>query len=184
MRFVRNILVLIFLVTLVTSGAFVRAAEPEPSKEDQVKAAYIFNFIQFTEWPSSALPQDSSPLTVGAICGDSLSRGIEGALSGKSLGSHPIVFKRLTPEKLESAECHVLIVCGVDIKVVDQTVGLARKKTILTVGDGADFSTSGGIIRFYKEESYVRFEINVKEAEKNGLRISSKLLKLAKIYSK
>jgi hypothetical protein len=175
---------ILLLLALLGFGFSALGADSEPSKEDQVKAAYIYNFIQFTDWPAKALPQDSSPLVVSAICGDSLSKAIENALSGKSLASHPIVYKRVTPDKLDSADCNVLIVCGDDPKLIDQTVGLSRKKNILTVGDNAEFCSLGGIIRFYKEDNFVRFEINVKEAEKNNLRISSKLLKLAKIYSK
>jgi hypothetical protein len=172
------------LLTLLPAGFGAMAADVEPSKEDQVKAAYIYNFIQFTEWPSSAFSGDSAPLTVAGVCNDSTSKAIEGALAGKSLGAHPIVYKRITADKVDKTSCQMLIISGDDLKAIDLAVAQSRQKSILTVGDNPEFCGLGGIIRFYKEDNFIRFEINVKEVEKINLRISSKLLKLAKIYSK
>ncbi len=146
--------------------------------EYQVKAAFLYNFGKFVEWPPGALPADSF-----AICvlgedpfGPELDRLIEGkSVHGKKLGAH-----RLGRAE-EAGKCQVLFVSASENGRLAHILASVRGRSVLTVGDTEGFAHRGGIINFRLVENKVRFEINLDAAERAGLTVSSQLLKLAKI---
>ncbi|WP_239027808.1 YfiR family protein [Geomonas subterranea] len=151
----------------------------EAPQEYQVKGAMVFNMAKYIDWPADSFSGSGAPLVV---C--SLGRGpFAGALEqyrGKTVLGHPLHVKRVQPGE-ELGECHLLVVSGVEKRYLAGILDHARKRSLLTVSDVPDFARLGGIIGLVDIEGKVRFEINVKAAQQARFKISSQLLKLARI---
>ena len=154
----------------LSHNAAARADTDGGRREDQFKAAYLYNFMKFVEWPPSTA---SSMLTVcfrgadGVL--DALSTGIE----SKRIGTHGIVARRLD-EGASLEGCNVLY--------IDATAAPDHPPAmpaLLTVSDAASFVGDGGMIELFTQEQRLRFLINIQSAQHAGLKISSDLLKLA-----
>jgi YfiR/HmsC-like len=142
-----------------------------------LRAAFLFNFAKFTEWPGEVTP--SSPLTL-CVLDDS---AVEGALS-ELVGTGPINGRAVTISRGPSARlraCHLLYVGDTNTARTAAILDELRGAPVLTVSDGAEFIRSGGIIGLIVEEGRMRFAINPDAAQRAGLRLSSRLLQLAKI---
>jgi len=152
----------------------------EPSKEFQVKAAFLFNFAKYVKWPERAFAKDDSPLIVGVVGKDPFGTVLDRAFAGKSIDKHPLVVRRFRDvDKL--GPCHLLFVpADEDPRTAKIAAHYAKTPTLL-VGDGVEFAKKGGVIGFYLADKRVRFEINTDAAERTGVEVSSQLLKLARI---
>lgn len=176
---------LLLISTLLTALA---AAPPavraeDPPLELRVKAAFVYNFIQFTQWPADAFADDTAPIVVGILGPDPLKGAMQQAVQGKTVGGREIKVKHGASLQ-EIGACQVLYVGAAHKdKVPDLLKDLANAPT-LTVGETDNMTTSGGIIRFFLEDNRLRFEINLPAAQKRNLQFSSKLLKLARVVEK
>jgi len=148
--------------------------------EYEVKAAFLFRFAQFVEWPADTFKQASEPFTYCTMGQDPLREALERTLDGKTIGQRPLRVEHVNREgKID--ECQVLFVGGVgDKKHVAETLAKTRTLPILTVGETDQFAENGGAIGFCTEDNKIRFEVNLDAAGKAGLKISAKLLALAK----
>jgi hypothetical protein len=159
------------------------ARADEPSREYQVKAAFIYNFVQFVDWPASAFADDSSPLTIGVLGANPFGDALDHVVEGKTVNARTLAVRYFS--RIEDVEkCQVLFVVSSDQNFLQRLHDKLKDQSVLTIGEADEFLPTGGIIRLYTEENKVRFEINVDAAEQAQLKISSKLLHLAKIYSK
>lgn len=149
-----------------------------PSKEYQLKAVFLFNFSQFTEWPDNAFPAGNSPFVIGILGNDPFGNYLSETVSGEKKAGHPIIVKRFQSVK-DVSDCDILFVSSSE-KTKEVADGLGNKN-ILTVGDSNDFATSGGMIQFFTDGGKIRFKINLNNVKNAGLSISSKLLRLAQI---
>jgi hypothetical protein len=177
----RSGLPILLIVALVLVGRVSLAGADEANMEYPVKAAMIVNFLQFVEWPPDARPAEGAPIVVGVVgAGNPLGKALEQIVANKTVAGHPV--RVLYLNSGASADgCHLLFVPREqdnDFLRISQRIS---GQPILTVGETDAFSRAGGIIRFYTEDNKVRFQINPDAAEKVNLKISSKLLKLAKI---
>jgi hypothetical protein len=154
-------------------------AEESSQVANKVKAGYVFNFAKFVEWPAECFQGKDSPIVVGVLGKDPIAGVIQDTLRGTTIDGHPLQV-RLLPETAESIDCHLLFICASEKKRVSKIFELQKAKHILTVSDMEHFNEEGGMICLRKEGVNIRFEINQKDAEKAGLKISSKLLQLAK----
>lgn len=148
--------------------------------EYEVKAGFLYNFSLFVRWPDHAFENPGSPLVFGVYGRDPFGRVLDRTLAGKRAHDREIVIRRFhRPQDVQG--CHLLFVprsSPEDLRrLFPQIAGLP----ILLVGEQEDFATQGGLISFYLEQSRVRFEINPEEARRREIRISSKLLGLARI---
>lgn len=150
----------------------------QAANEYQVKAAFLFNFAKFVEWPAESLSGDS-PFTVGIIGDDPFGGVIDQAMNGKVINGRQIQLKRLKLGQ-NLRECHILFISSSEKKKIAQIVDTLRGANTLTVGECDAFAQQGGMINSIMEDNRVRFEINTAYAEQAGLKISSKLLTLAK----
>jgi preprotein translocase subunit Sec61beta len=141
----------------------------------------IVNFLQFVEWPPDARPAEGAPIVVAVVgAGNPLGRALEQIVANKTIAGHAV--KVLYLNAGASAEgCHLLFVPREQDNDFSRMSQRISGQPILTVGETDAFTRAGGIIRFYTEDNKVRFQINPEAAEKVNLKISSKLLKLAKI---
>ena len=158
-----------------------RAATPSPPREHDVKAAFLYHFAQLVEWPVGAAPP-GEPFVIGVVGGDPFKGALDRALEGKSVRTHPIEVRRFaTVAQLEGARVHVLFVAG-DAGLRERALDAVSAQPVLTVGESEGFAERGGMIGFrLTRDGRVGFEINARRAEQAGLRMSSQLLKLARI---
>jgi uncharacterized protein DUF4154 len=147
--------------------------------EYQIKAAFLFHFAQFVEWPPEAFKNAAAPLTYCTVGEDPFNGALEGALSGKNIGTHPIRVEHVKQGQ-ELRSCQILFIGIAEKKRLAATLESVKSRPVLTVGDSEHFAQQGGIIGFCEEENKIRFEINLGAATSVKLRISAKLLSLAK----
>jgi hypothetical protein len=160
-------------------GARPASAQTNPSSEYQVKAAFLFHFAQFVEWPEETLKDASSPLTYCTIGEDPFHGSLDAALNGKTIGARSFrVLHFKQPQEVQG--CQVLFVGTAERKFLPSILASVKGNSVLTVGESEHFVQEGGMIGFCLEENKIRFEINLEAAQKANLRISSRLLALAK----
>jgi hypothetical protein len=158
-------------VVLVLAGTC--AGAQEVSLEYRLKAAYLLNFTKFVEWPPAASPH---PFRMCLAGHDPFGEALAVALRGETVGGRSIDVRVIvTPE----AGCDMLFVPH-DVPATP-FLRAARGSPTLTVGEMPRFTAQGGVINFVLQDGTVRFQINPEEAERAGLRISSHLLRLARI---
>jgi YfiR/HmsC-like len=155
-----------------------------PSREYQLKAAFLYNFAQFVDWPEESFANNQSPLIVAVVGQDPFNGALDQVLKGKTAGGRGIVVKYFANSgAIES--CHVLFVSSSEQGQMSAVLQRAGKFHALTVGDFDGFTASSGMIRFFAEDNRLRFEINTDAVAADGkLKIRSQLLKLARIYGK
>lgn len=147
--------------------------------EYRLKAAFLFHFAQFVEWPSSVLKNPPGPLVVCVVGQDPFRGELEGIVQGKSIDGRVLEVRRVK-QLQDSRECHLLFIGKKESTRIPELIGTIRNVPVLTIGESDDFLQQGGIIRFCWEERKVRFEVNQEAAGKANLKISSRLLLLAK----
>jgi hypothetical protein len=158
-------------------GASARATPDAPTEWD-VKAAYLYNFTLFVEWPEDAMPSPTAPFVVGIVGPDPFGQAAEATFAGKTVGAHPVVVRRLaSPE--ESGAVQILFVASPSDREAQRAVRAAQGKPVFTVADGEGAASRGSILTFHLKENRVRFDVNLAPARAARLKISSQLLKLA-----
>jgi hypothetical protein len=145
--------------------------------EYRLKAAFLFHFAQFVEWPTEALGNADAPFVICIAGEDPFRGGLEETVQGKLIDSRPVRIRHIKQVQ-EGQECRVLFI-GKGEGVSPLTATL-RNMPVLTVGESDDFLQKAGMIRFFVEDRKIRFEVNQEAAEAANLKISSRLLLLAK----
>jgi hypothetical protein len=149
-------------------------------KEYQVKAAFLFNFTRFVEWPAAAFEEPGSPLIIGVVGTNPFGTHLEETIKGEEINGHPLVLQYFKTVG-EIASCHILYINIENKEEIKKALTNARASAVLTVSDLSNFTKQGGMVRFVTEDSKTRIRINLEVAKAAGLTISSKLLKLAEI---
>jgi hypothetical protein len=153
-------------------------AQEGPQREAAVKAAFLYNFAKFTEWPKDRPDGDSGPLVICAGQNSKLKAAID-ELQGKLVGSRPVHPVGLA-EGANPAACHVLFIDdSVSPRLRQQAESNLRG--VLTVSDMPNFARAGGNIGFFFADNQLRFQINLDAARRSGIAFSSKLLRLADV---
>jgi hypothetical protein len=155
------------------------ACAEDKAEEYAVKAAYLFNFAKFVEWPPPALPTPQSPLTLCITGKDPFGDTLE-TVRDKSVRDRPLVIRRLSRLE-EPTHCHLLFLSDSESTRLGQVLAKLKNGPILTVSDIPGFADAGGMIGLVNVGQRIRFEINLPTVQKANLKISSQLLKLAKI---
>jgi hypothetical protein len=177
---VRLWVALVPAVMLAVCGNSSAARARAGSMEYDVKAAFLFHFAQFVEWPAEAFKEPQAPFTYCTIGEDPFHGALERTLSGKTIGQRALRVEHLSGTA-QAGECQILFIGGpADKKHIAETLASVSELPILTVGEEEQFAADGGAIGFCMEDNKIRFEINLKAAGKARLKISAKLLALAK----
>ncbi len=165
---------------LVLLGVLLPTAAAQSATEYQVKAAFLFNFAKFVEWPADAFPNADTPLQICVLGQDPFGGDFEQVIEDKTVNGHRLEVAH--PDGVPQARaCQILFVASSEKqKVRDILQGLAGA-SVLTVGDTPGFAQMGGVINFVLDENRVRFEINQKAAERAHLKLSARLLTVAKL---
>lgn len=165
---------------VLLAGAAAGAATPENQNavEYAVKAAYLYKFGAFIEWPVSAFASAGSPATLCVVGDDPFGAMLDQAVVGQRIADRPIAVRRLKQAEAHSG-CQIIYIAGRDANLVAETMAKVRGENVLTITDGSGRDAPAGIINFVIANNRVRFEIDDGAAAVNGLTISSKLLALA-----
>ena len=167
------------LLALGVAAGLPLGARAQSSHEYEIKAAFLYNFVKFVEWPSEALPETSATITV-CVLGDDPSADALESINGKTVKGRRLSVRRLQPTTgIES--CHVLFISSSQESRLPQVMQNLHGSSVLTVGEMERFIPSGGIINFVIERNKVRFEISPSGAERARLKLSSQLLSLARV---
>lgn len=142
-----------------------------------MKAAFLYNFGRFVEWPPTAPDEDFAVTVLGA---DPFGRVLDETLRAKTLGGRRVVVRRIARIE-EVGRSRVLFIGDTLSGRLPETLRRIHAQPILTVGEMEDFNQAGGMIRLRTEGNRIRFDINPKPAREAGLKFSSELLKLARI---
>jgi hypothetical protein len=151
-------------------------AQPPRPTEYQVKAAYLYNFSQFIEWPANASAEDAFAICV--LGQDPFGPILDAALAGLSIDGKSVVTRRLAKPQ-EGTGCRILFISSSEEQRLKETLTALGKNSVLTVSDIPQFAQRGGVIQFVLAGNRVRFEINLTIAQHAGLILSSDLLKVA-----
>ena len=167
----------VFFFLAASSG--LAADKPAAASEYQLKAAFLFNFTKFTDWPSSAFTNSSgATLVIGVLGHDPFGAALDDVVKGEAVNGRPIVIKRFQSGDDPSA-CHVLFVSRSEKDRRSSLLETLKKKPVLTVSDLDQFCQQGGMINLVLSAGgTVKPEINPDAARAAGVQISSKLLNL------
>ncbi len=168
--------ILLMGILLTPGGA--NAQETAPS-EYQVKAAFLFNFAKFIQWPEEAFANAQSPLFIGVLGQNAFGENLERTVREKTLNGRFLTIQECRTLE-EAKKCHVLFISNSEKMRLREIFFELSGTHVLTVGEMDNFVESGGMISFFREGNKIRFEIKDETAKKAGLKIDSKLLGLAK----
>jgi len=171
----RWIALLAFLFGLFEAAA----ADPEPS-EYQVKAAFLFNFAKFVDWPARKSGETNTPMVIGVLGVDPFGALLEETVKDQNIGGRRLVIRALSTAD-EAGDCHVLFISRSERNRLKPLLASLKGKAVLTVSESKGFAQEGGMINLVVLNGSVKLEINPAAAEEAGLKISSKLLSLARI---
>jgi hypothetical protein len=153
-------------------------ARADVSKEYQVKAAFLYNFTKFVEWPPARFADDTSPIVIGVLGRNPFGDELEKIVKDRNVKRRAIVVKLVSTAD-DVLTVHLLFVpAGEETRLPPR---VWQNAAIVAVGESEDFAALGGTITFTREAAKVRFEINIAPAERSGLKISSQLQKLATV---
>ncbi len=156
------------------------AAQSDDGAEYKVKLAFLYNFAQFIQWPADTFSGPSAPLTMCVVGQDPFKGEIGQSLRGRMAAGHPIEIRRLKPNDDPKA-CQIIFVRAGEKKAAAEMLAALRGSNTLTVGESKGFAQTGGLINLTLDEDKLRFEINLAAAMQTRLKISSKVLALARI---
>ena len=159
------------------SGLFAQA-----TSDDQIKAAYLFNFAKLVEWPASAHSSSDSPLTFCLLGRSRVADELESSVGDNKIGGRPLRIRNLQNGD-ELGGCHMLFIAGSASRQQDRVIQQAKGKPLLLVGETPGFTNLGGTIGFLQEGGRVGFEVNLAASEQAGLKISARLLSIARSVS-
>lgn len=174
-----SLLSLLLFFCLTTNAAISQSAEKTLTSA-QVKAAFIYNFSLFVEWPSRAFEDENTPIVIGILGDDPFGESLDNALKGKLLNERGYQIKR-SKWISDIADSHILYISPSAVQDLKSILNRISGKAVLTIGDYPGLASKGVMVNFYIENEKVRFEINANAVREAQLNVSSKLLRLGKI---
>lgn len=151
------------------------AADAGGSVERQVKAAYLYKFASYVDWPDVSLPQADSPFVIGVLGDEQLADELERAVAGRMVKGHPVTVRKLRHSDQVNG-VQMLFIGQAETSRLSELIAAAREQSILTVTDSEDAHARGSMINFVVVDDRLRFEVALKPAALAGLRISALML--------
>lgn len=160
---------------LVSAAATVGA---QRSLEPDVKAAFLYNFTRYVEWPAESR-KPSEPFRLCVVADSVITNAVKRTIEGESVNGRPLVMT--APRSVQDAHrCQILFVGRSEYRRASRLLAAVRGEPVLTVGDAARFTEQGGMIEFLLQDNRVRFDVNLRSAQRSKLRVSSDLLRIAR----
>lgn len=167
----------LFVILLLVSPPMLPANSA--AEEYSVKAAFLFHFAQFVDWPPEVFKDAATPLTYCTVGEDLFHGALDASLNGKTIDGRWVRVLHFRQAQ-EIQGCQVLYIGTPEKKVISAALADLKGTPVLTVGESENFVQAGGMIGFFLEDNKVRFEINLNATERAKLKISARLLALAK----
>ena len=190
------LIILVLLATLLAVPA--KAEDAQQSRKLQIKAAFVYNFIRFVDWPEEKMPDNDEPVVIGVIGNKDFIKAFEPMKNKQARGKNIVIkhFEHIDTAKQSASQkkaaqeqfieelkkCHILLLCDCNTVTADDKTKLIealKDSPVLMVSGKPGFLENGGHIRFLEKDQKIRFEINLDAAKRSGLKIRSKLLRLA-----
>jgi uncharacterized protein DUF4154 len=172
----------LFLCLALANAFLPKAAvgQQDSAGEYELKAAMLYNLTRFVEWPSSAYADPQAPTVLCILGRDPFGGSLTSVAANPASGGRPVQIRHVPNDK-GIRGCQVVYISSSERKSIVQILSTLKGSSILTVGEMDQFAARGGMIQFSLEEKQVRFEINLDAASQADLKISSRLLVLARI---
>lgn len=146
--------------------------------EPDIKATFLYNFTRFIEWPGLPTP-GSAPFRICVIADATMEQAIKRTVEGEVVQGRPLVMTQpQTPQ--EGAGCQILFVGHTEHQRAATLLAAVRDLPVLTVGDSSHFVEQGGTIQFVLVDNRVRFDVNLRSAQRANLKVSANLLRVAR----
>ena len=158
-------------------GGWLVEARSAGTSEYDVKAAFLYDFAKFIEWPSNTFASTNAPLLIGVYGKNPFHNRLASVVHGLIVDGHPVITRSVSFNQL--GNCQILFICASEEKNLNAILRKLDGSSVLTVMENMDPYKSGIMINFIKEDDEVHFEINDAAAKRVRLKISSKLLNLA-----
>ena len=149
-------------------------------REYDLKAAFLFNFTHFVDWPSEAFADDNAPIVIGILGDDPFGPVLDRIIEGETIKNRKLVVKR-SRRIQDLRTCHVLFISKSEKGRIGQILTTLDGASVFTVGEVEGFARRGGITNLFLQGNKVRFEINMEAAKRKGLKISAQLLALGTV---
>ncbi|HWW01055.1 MAG TPA: YfiR family protein [Candidatus Acidoferrum sp.] len=167
----------LILILPPLAGEDGRAQEFRPT-EYQVKAAFLFNFAKFVEWPPDAFASKTAPLVIGILGENPFHEDLARTIQNKTIDNHPLEITEFR-SLAQATNCHMLFISTSEKERLPEILKSLKGTSVLTVGETDRFIAAGGMVNFVLQGTKIRFQINREAATSAGLKISSKLMSLA-----
>lgn len=168
------------VVGAFVSALFVFQAAPlQAETEDQIKAAFLLNFARYVEWPADAFESESDPIQICMLGSNGFDRTVSSTIKGKTVGTRGLRVVSVADPAVAVA-CHILFLER-GSESAEKIVASLGNESVFTVSDDEGFASKGGIANFYRAGNRIRFDINPGAAKVARLKISSRLLRLARL---
>jgi hypothetical protein len=181
-RLLASLVGLLSLIALITAltGAVAAPAAPAETGQDgaAARAAYLYSFLGYIEWPSRALPLTDSPLVIGVVDADEVAAELLLTTLGRKINDRAVVIRRLQPGD-NMDDIHLLYIGPGDAQHVQAMIRQAPRRWTVTVTDDASADAIAGVINFRQSEGRLRFDVSQAAAERGDFKVSSRLLSVA-----
>lgn len=172
--------IFVLISTICCFGLNSSQAQSIDYREYQIKAAFLYNFAQFIEWPSGAFQNDNTPICIGVLGDNPFGSSLADTVRGETIHNRKVIVEYF--HNVEDVKhCHLLFISKSEKAHVSEILSDLNGSPVMTVSEVEGFASFGGGINFYLEDNKVRFEINPASAYSRGIKLSSQLLNLAKI---
>jgi len=172
---------LLFLLVAASLCARSSLDAAPPPTEYEVKAAFIYNFAKYVQWPPPPHSDSNAPFVIGLLGKDPFGAILDEAMNGQSVQGRLIVVRRFA--RIEEIDCDILFVCPSERRNLPKIFGALRRRPVLTIGDMDQFAELGGMINLTTEEKRIRFDMNPEAMHRAGLKAGSQLFRFARIVS-
>jgi YfiR/HmsC-like len=173
---------LILLAACVCHSGEPLAAQSAALTENEIKAGFLYNFTKFVEWPEGVYADARSPITLGIAGDNPFGNLLTDTAAGKFVNGRPVVVRQFQ-EGQDLRSCQVLFIASPNKQYIAHALGKVKGSGVLTVGEGAAFTRSGGMIAFLVEGSKVRLEIDLAAVSEAHLKLSAKVIAVARLVS-
>jgi hypothetical protein len=175
---------LALIVVFVACGPLCEAAEePALAMQERVKAAFLYKFAGYVEWPPRAFAEAASPIVIGVAGADAIAHELERAAVGRTVAGRGVQVRRLARGEKAEACCQILFIAERERARSPDLLAQAQGKPVLVVTEAEAEHPKGSIINFVPADNRVRFDISREAAERNGLQLRSQLLSVARQVS-
>jgi hypothetical protein len=164
---------------LLLAPMAITPAQESATNEYQVKAAYLFNFVKFVEWPANIFPSVDTPVEICVVGANPFGHALEDSIAGKIVDGRRVEIVHLS-RGVELKSCQILFISSSEKAQIPEILQKVAGASVLTVGDTSGFTKNGGIINFVLDGERVRFDANVEAAGQAHLKLSARLLTIAR----